>query len=81
MKFLDTYATNVRHPEADIWEILKEAVVKRPPNVAQVIKEKFEVNRQVLIYTPIYEARCKNLKSSEIKIIPVSGVTGKILSL
>lgn len=80
VKFLDTYGTNVRHPEVSMWEILKKAVLHRPPNVAEVINEDIQVE-QVLIYTPIYEARCRNLKSWEIKIIPVSGVTGKILSL
>ena len=79
--FLNTYNTNVRHPEVPMWEIIKKAVLKRPPNVTQVINENIEVTEQVLIYTPIYEARCRNLKSWEIKIIPVSGVTGKILSL
>jgi len=80
-KFLDSYDANVRHPEVSMWKIIKKAVLKRPPNVTQVINEIIEVTEQNLIYTPIYEARCRNLKSWEIKIIPVSGVTGKILSL
>ena len=79
--FLENHAGNVRHPEVSMWEILKKAVVTRPPDVAEVINEAFEVNKQTLIYSPIYEARCRNLKSGEIKIIPISGVTGKILSL
>ena len=81
VKFLDEYDTNVRHPEVYMWDILKKAVMKRPPNVSEVINEKFLVTEQVLVYTPIYEARCRNLNSYEIKIIPVSGVTGKIFSL
>jgi len=81
VKFLKNYATNVRHPEGSMWEILNKNIINRPPDVAQVINENVEVTEQVLIYTPIYEARCRNLKSWEIKIIPVSGITGKILSL
>ncbi len=81
VKFLDKYNTNVRHPEVYMWEILKKAVMNRPPNVSEIINEKFQVTEQVLVYTPIYEARCRNLNSYEIKIIPVSGVTGKIFSL
>jgi len=81
VKFLDEYNTNVRHPEVYMLDILKKAVMKRPPNVSEVINEKFQVTEQVLVYTPIYEARCRNLNSYEIKIIPVSGVTGKIFAL
>ena len=43
----------------------------------KVIEEVFEVSENTLIYTPIYEARCRYLKTGEIKIIPISGVTGK----
>ena len=81
VKFLDKYDTNVRHPEVYMWDILKKAAVKRPANVSEVINENFRVTEQVLVYTPIYEARCRNLNSYEIKIIPVSGVTGKIFTL
>jgi len=64
-----------------MWDILKKAAMKRPGNVSEVINENFQVTEQVLVYTPIYEARCRNLNSYEIKIIPVSGVMGKIFTL
>jgi len=79
--FLDSYSTDVRHLEVSIPEILKKIVKKMPEDLAQVIKEYLEITNQTLIYTPVFEARCRNLKSHEIKIIPVSGVTGKIFSL
>jgi hypothetical protein len=64
-----------------MWDVLKKAAVKRPANVSEVINEKFQVTEQVLVYTPIYEARCRSLNSYDIKIIPVSGITGKIFTL
>jgi hypothetical protein len=79
--FLDSYSTDVRHLEVSIPEILKKIVKKMPEDLAQVIKEYLEITSQTLIYTPVFEARCRNLKSHEIKIIPISGVTGKIFSL
>jgi hypothetical protein len=79
--FLDSYSTDVRHLEVSIPEILKKIVKKMPEDLAQVIKEYLEITNQTLIYTPVFEARCRNLKSHEIKIIPISGVTGKIFSL
>lgn len=81
IEFLDSYSTNVRHLEVSIPEFLKKKFKKRPEDVAQVIDESLEISSQVLIYTPIFEARCRNLKSHEIKIIPVSGVTGKIFGI
>lgn len=81
IKFLDSYKTNVRHIEVSIPEILKKSIEKRPANIAQIINEQIEITNQILIFTPIFEARCKNLKSHEIKIIPVSAITGKIFAL
>lgn len=81
IEFLDSYKTNVRHPEVSMPEILKKEVTRRPENIVRIINEHIEVTSQILIYTPIFEARCINLKSREIKIIPVSAVTGKIFAL
>jgi hypothetical protein len=47
----------------------------------RVIHKVLEVTEHTVVYTPIYEARCRHLKTGEIKIIPISGVTGKMLSL
>jgi len=81
VKFLDSYQTNVRHIELSIPEILNKSIEKRPANIAQIINEQIEVISQTLIYTPIFEARCRNFKSHEIKIISVSAITGKIFPL
>ncbi len=50
-------------------------------DVGKIAEEVFEVTEYAVICTPVYEARCKRLKTGEIKIIPISGVTGKALSL
>ena len=81
IKFLDSYQTNVRHIEVSIPEILKKSIEKRPANITQSINEHIEITSQILIYTPIFEARCRNFKSHDIKIIPVSAITGKIFAL
>lgn len=65
----------------EIVNIIRERVARRPENLGRIAKEIFEVNEYELVYTPIYEARCRNLKTGEIKIIPLSGVTGEMLSL
>ena len=79
--FLDSYGVNVRHLEVSIPEIIRRIVKRMPGDVVKVVDEYLEITNQTLVYSPVFEARVRNLKSHEIKIIPVSGVTGKIFSL
>lgn len=65
----------------NIIEIVRKRTVTRPPDIGKIAREVFEVTEHALVYTPIYEARCRHLKTGEIKVIPISGVTSKILSL
>ena len=64
-----------------IIDIVRMKAIKRPPNIGKIAKEDFEVTEFAVVYTPIYEARCQHLKTGEIKIIPISGITSKILTL
>lgn len=64
-----------------IMDIIRKRAPDRPSDIGIIAKEVLEVTEHALVYTPIYEARCRQLKTGEIKIIPISGVTGKMLSL
>lgn len=64
-----------------ILDIIQKRTARRPPDVGKIAEEVFEVTEYALVYTPIFEARCRRLKTGEIKIIPISGVTSKMLSL
>ena len=81
IKFLDSYQTNVRHIAVSLPQILKNSIEKILVNKEQIIDEHIETISQVLIYTPIFEARCINHKTHEIKIIQISAITGKIFPL
>lgn len=74
-------ARKLRFPPEHIINVVRKRTVKRPPNIGRIAKEVFEVTENALVYTPVYEARCQNLKTGEIKIIPISGVTSKMLFL
>ena len=74
-------ARKLRFSPDSIINIVRKRTVKRPPNIGRIAKEAFEVTEHAVVYTPIYEARCRHLKTGEIKIIPISGVTSKMLSL
>jgi hypothetical protein len=62
-------------------DIVRKRTVKRPPDIGRIAKEVFEVAEHAVVFTPIYEARCRRLKTGEIKIIPISGITSKMLYL
>jgi hypothetical protein len=78
---LKEYREKTRKVGLTLFNTLKDIVCKRPPNIGRIVEEVFEVTEHTVVYTPIYEARCRHLKTGEIKIIPISGVTGKPLSL
>ena len=80
-KVLKEYREKARKVGLTLFNTLKDVVCKRPPNIGRIVEEVFEVTEHTVVYTPIYEARCRHLKTGEIKIIPISGVTGKPLSL
>ncbi len=81
LKVCGDKARKLRFSPGSIIDIVRKRTVKRPPNIGRIAKEVFEVTEHAVVYTPIYEARCRHLKTGEIKIIPISGVTGKMLSL
>lgn len=74
-------ARKLRFSPDSIIDVVRKRTVSKPPNVGRIAKEVFEVTEYAVVYTPIYEARCRHLKTGEIKIIPIGGVTSKMLSL
>lgn len=58
--------------------IIRSRIIKKPQNIESVIDEFFEVTELSAIYTPIYEASLKHLKTGVIKVVPISGITGKV---
>lgn len=71
----------LRFSPDSIIDIVRKRTVRRPPDIGKIAKEVFEVTEHAVVYTPIYEARCRHVKTGEIKVIPISGVTSKMLSL
>lgn len=61
-------------------DIIRNKIVKRPPEIKRVVKELFEVVDRALIYTPIYKVKFQNVKTSEVKTVKFDGVTARLLS-
>jgi len=64
-------------PDAAIG-IIRGRIVKRPQDIERIVDEVLEVTELSTIYTPVYEAHLRHLKTGVIKVVPVSGITGKL---
>ena len=61
-------------------DIMRNKIVKRPPEIKRVVKELFEVTDRAVIYTPVYKVRFQNVKTGEMKTVKFDGVTARLLS-
>jgi len=66
---------------SDIIGVIRGRTVKKPQDIERIVDEMFEVTELSAIYTPIYEARLRHLKTGVIKIVPISGITGKVYTV
>src|SRR5690606_8643578 len=59
---------DLRKPQISLEEeitFLRSRVAKRPPDVAEIIREIFEINERTIIYSPVYELTYKNIKNGK----------------
>ena len=83
-RILRDLGSRLRSPQAtsdSAVGILRSRIVKRPQDIERIVDEMFEVTELSAIYTPIYEARLRHLKTGVIKAIPISGITGKVYTV
>jgi len=73
---------DLRKPQISLEEeiaILRSRIAKRPTDVAEIIRENFEINERTIIYSPVYELTFKNLKNGKKVTAIVNGVTGGVV--
>jgi len=58
---------------------LRSRVAKRPSDVAEIVKEVFEINERMIIYSPVYELTYKNKKTGKNVTALVNGITGSVM--
>jgi hypothetical protein len=61
-------------------DIIRNKIVKRPPEIKRIVYELFEVTDRAVIYTPIYKVKFQNIKTGELKTVKFDGVTAKLLT-
>jgi len=60
-------------------EFLRSRIANRPSDVGEVIREIFEVSERALIYCPMYQLVCRNVKTGKEAIVKIDGTTGKTI--
>jgi len=60
-------------------EFLRSRIANRPSDVGEVIREIFEVSERALIYCPMYQLTCRNVKTGKEAIAKIDGTTGKTI--
>jgi len=73
---------DLRKPQISLEEeitFLRSRVAKRPPDVAEIIREIFEINERTIIYSPVYELTYKNIKNGKNVTALISGITGGVI--
>jgi len=61
-------------------EMVKARIVKRPPDVAKIEDEVFQISEHAVIYSPIYEITFRNVRTGEERLVKIDGVSAKIIS-
>lgn len=61
-------------------EMVKARIVKRPPDIAKIEDEVFQVSEHAVIYSPIYEITFRNVRTGEERLVKIDGVSAKIIS-
>jgi len=59
--------------------LLKTKIAKRPADVAEIIREKFDVTERVIAYYPMFELTFENAKNRKVATIVINGITGEVI--
>ncbi len=58
---------------------LKKKIAKRPADVAEIIKETFDITERVIAYYPSYQLTFENIKNKTDATLTINGVSGEIV--
>ena len=73
---------DLRKPQISIEEeisFLRSRIARRPADVEEIIREKFEINERSIIYSPVYELIYKNIKNGTNVTTIINGITGGVI--
>jgi len=72
---------DLRRPNISIEEeiaVLRSKIAKRPSDVAEIIREIFEINERITIFNPIFELTYQNVKNGKHATALINGLNGEV---
>jgi len=73
---------DLRMPNISLEEeiaFLRSRVAKRPSDVAEIVREIFEINERIIIYSPIYELTYQNIKNGKHVTVLIDGISNEVV--
>jgi hypothetical protein len=73
---------DLRKPQISLDEeiaFLRSKIARRPSDVAEIVREIFEINERTIIYSPVYELTYKNVKNGKRVTLLINGVSGGVI--
>jgi len=64
--------------EAQI-EFLRTKIATRPADVAEIIREIFDITDRTIAYYPMYQLTFENMKNDAEAVVTINGITGEII--
>ncbi|TRO47781.1 hypothetical protein E2P47_03940 [Candidatus Bathyarchaeota archaeon] len=66
----------IRITTDEVINLVRSRIAKRPPDLAEIIKEVFEVTENTIVYRPFFEFTLHNIKSNKFVTVRVDGISG-----
>ena len=60
-------------------EFLRSRIAVRPSDIAEVIREIFDINERTVIYSPMYQLTFQNIKTGKEAIAIINGITSEVI--
>ncbi|MHA2231863.1 MAG: hypothetical protein ACXAB4_05175 [Candidatus Hodarchaeales archaeon] len=61
----------------EVIELVRSRIAKRPPDLAEIIREVFEITENSIVYRPFFEFTYHNIKTNNYATLRVDGVSGE----
>ena len=74
---IDLSLKKIRLSKSEVIDIVRSKIAKRPHDLAEIIKEIFEITENTIVYRPFFEFTFHNKQSKKYATIRIDGITGE----
>jgi hypothetical protein len=73
-----SYFKRIHIPDEIQIDFLKRKITERPSDVAEIIRETFDITDRTIVYYPIYQLTFENRKNKTDASVTINGISGEI---